>query len=253
MSGSILIVGHSHIRCLMEAWNKRAGYEGEYDVEFVDLIWLERQEKLAGRQVGDAVKRRVRNPSPNYICQCVNGNFHNVLGIVENPVPFSVGEENYGSAPVGNGRWFIPSSVMMDVFQARFERACKAIESVFAAFPESTRLYLNPPPPVADWEHIKAYPGVFSDNIHLGPAPNDLKIRLYELQTAYFENVARVQAASFIRAAPETLTSDGFLRADYYNADPTHGNMRYGQVMLEEIFKNAQKFRRLTRVSESLT
>lgn len=147
---SILIVGHSHIRCLMAA----AETLENPDVEFCDLIVLERKVQVPGRQVGAEVSQIVQGKAPDAICLCIVGNYHNILTMVEHPKPFSVGDSVSGAEPPDKDRWFIPSAVVSSVLEKKFSKAARTIASLYEAFPESRRLYVNPPPPLSDWSQV---------------------------------------------------------------------------------------------------
>ena len=159
-----------------------------------------------------------------------------MLGLIEHPQPFSIGDAAKGSEPDGHpDRWFIPYNLMRDDFRAREKTARNLAQKIYDQFSNAKHLMLNPPPPISDWEHLKTYPGIFKDKIKLGPAPNELKLKLYQIQTSIFKEIADENNADFIDLSGETTTKDGFLQSGYFNTDPTHGNPAYGAVVLDRI------------------
>lgn len=212
------------------------------DMENVRTINL-RSVTEPGMKVADVVGKVVEFAEgfePQAVCLTIGGNLHNMLGIIENPIPFSVGAAEKGSVPEGvNDRLFIPSAVMDDVFKTQFDS--RRMAELYRAFPGALRLYLNSPPPIPDFDHIRKYPGIFRDKIFMGPAPNDLRMKLYQMQSKAIRALTDAQGAIFVDPAPELLDAGGFLRSDYFNTDPTHGNIAYGQVMLDELLKITER------------
>lgn len=113
------------------------------------------------------------------------------------------------------------------------------LTALYEAFPGAKRAYLNPPPPIGDWEHIKHHPGAFAGKIQCGPAPDALRIALYRIQTDCFRSLAEKNGAMFIEPDPSTITPEGFLAKGYFNRDPTHGNAAYGKLMLKKVIDEA--------------
>lgn len=234
MSPSVIIAGHSNIRCLMAAEAEAP----EPGVEFADLLRLKGAKEAPGARYGEMVRKASATSDPDVICLSIFGNYHNVLGVVEHPQPFSAGGTS-GALPPEAGRWFVPSAVIADTFRHQFRRARNITASLYEAFPQARRLFLNPPPPIGDWDHILGNPKLFADKVHLGPAPDALKLRLYELQTEFFAELAADHGARLIETPPEARTATGFLDPDYHGEDPTHGNVAYGRLMLHRILQAA--------------
>ncbi|RNF32806.1 hypothetical protein A7A09_020150 [Paracoccus methylarcula] len=71
----------------------------------------------------------------------------------------------------------------------------------------------------------------------LGPGPNELRLKLYRIQTSVFKEIADENDADFIDLSGEVATEDGFLKDCYFNTDPTHGNSAYGAVAMNHILE----------------
>lgn len=229
----LLVIGHSHIECLTAAYDKQTF---DADVQFINLRLLEQDHKDV--PLFDKVKKQTRGLHPSAVCLCIGGNLHNILGLIENPIPFCVGASDVGAIPADVGsRKFIPNALMTEVFENNLRR--NLTFSIYTAFPNAKRLYMNAPPPIGDFEHIKKHPGVFRDKIELGSSPPVLKLHLYRIQTKTKQSIAQEAKATFVDVVPELVDDQGFLAPKFYNADPTHGNSEYGDVMLREILQNA--------------
>ena len=68
-----------------------------------------------------------------------------------------------------------------------------------------------------------------------GPAPADLRLALYALQSEVLRDLAREHDAVFVEPPGHLFDRVGFLRPEFANADPTHGNATYGREMVNEI------------------
>lgn len=262
---SILFVGHSHTDCIAAA-AKQIGAENVAVVsltrhEFTEGLRLRREKQKAREQLKrdknslarsrrqlekEAVQRTAMWISgvspmaePDVICLCLEGNRHNVLGLVENPSPFSIGHEEAGCVPpMGGERHFIPYRVLWDIYDTPRLRALTP--NIFSLFPTAKRICLSPPPPVGDWKRIRLGPwmNALKDR---DPTPKELKLHLYRVQCEVLRDMAEKVGASFIEP-DESLLDDGFLSIDYC-ADVTHGNVAYGEVMLKRVMDKAAGLR----------
>ena len=226
----LLVIGNSHIECLQSAIKKNP------DIKHSQVFNLSQIVKNGStiKQIVLEIVENVRDFNPDSVCVCLSGNEHNILGVLENPIPFSVGEKSKGStSPSSKERHFIPYALMEDYFDSQLQKPLLSL--IYQSFPDTVRLYLNPPPPISDFSHIQKYPGVFRDKLELGSAPNDLKMQLYRIQSSALRKMAEKENAIFVDVEPGLLDSEGFLNSDYFNQDPTHGNAAYGKVMLERL------------------
>lgn len=230
MDPKLLIIGHSHVSCIRGA----AQAANASNVEAIVLSTAMGKPPEDVTKTIDEALGSVTLESPDAVCLCLWGNHHNVLGIVEHPEPFSVGDERAGSMPLAaEGRWFIPYQVMLSAFQEALKGYDTIAMALYDKFPGALRLYLNSPPPIRYWEHIKKYPGAFKSMLDLGPMPNGLKRHLFRIQSEVLREISTQCKAEFIETVPKAVDNAGFLRRIYSTNDPTHGNSRYGEAALE--------------------
>lgn len=79
---------------------------------------------------------------------------------------------------------------------------------------------------------------------HIGTELDEIKITLphvrlklwYLLQDMFATAVANV-GGRFISVPPETVDAEGYLRPDYWQADITHANAAYGEIMLRRVLR----------------
>lgn len=232
---TLLPIGHSHVECFRNAVAKRA----HGDVGQVNLQTLLAGRKMSDRELVAKVVEQAPIKEPDTICLCIGGNRHNILGLIENPDPFSIGDATKGVVPPEiQGRHAIPTAVIKDCFIETMPLSL--IPALYQAFPKARRLYLNAPPPMGDWAHIAENPGPFKDMLDLGPAPDALRLRLYDIQTEVFKDVAAATCAEFVEPDAALKDDKGFLAAAYCRSDPTHANNLYGNIMLEKILEIAR-------------
>ena len=223
----LLLIGHSHVNCIL-AGARQMGVS-----DWVKVINLRRVDIDAFN--ADTLRDLLAGFQPDAVCLCLAGNFHNIVGLLEHPKPFSIGVPGLGAVPeAATDRQMIPHAVMRALF---LQKAFPDLTArLYDMCPKAERLMLNPPPPVADFAHIQAHPGAFAERIAQGPAPAELRLQLYALQSEVFRGLAQANGARFV-APPQSLRdAEGFLASAYFNDDPTHGNAEYGAHMLGEIW-----------------
>jgi hypothetical protein len=177
--------------------------------------------------------------APDVICLCIKGNLHNSLGIFESPTAISIGADEADAQGLNDpSRSFIPFNVMVDHFFWNTDPTL--IGDLFAAFPDALRAYMNPPPPIGDWDHILSNPGPFADQIKNGPAPKTLRRQLYRAQTTAMRRIADLYDAAFLMPPASMMEEEGFLLKEFWGNDPTHANADYGSKMLYALKSLAQ-------------
>ncbi|WP_232520799.1 hypothetical protein [Rhodobacter sp. CZR27] len=230
---SVLVIGHSHVGCLAAAARTFNSDKLEV-ISVANVVGKRGREELPEPEIVRAVVNHARLSKPDALCLCIRGNQHNILGITENPTPFSIGEAEFGSAPrEGSRRHFIPYQLMKAHFRNIISR--DMIHELYNSFPDAARYYLNAPPPVSDWDYIQANPSSFSEELRFGPSPHELKLQLYRCQTEVLRECAEAEGARFIDIPPQLCDRDGFLARHCYGPDPTHANTVYGEIVLKTL------------------
>lgn len=169
--------------------------------------------------------------APSLLCLSLQGNEHNVFALFEHPSPFSVGRDRPGR---GN-RMVIPRNLFNDFMRERLSKINNWCAKFAALFPETPKVLICPPPPVQNLDAVVHIPDIFNDKLKNGFAPNDVRIAAYEAQVAYYRALAESEGMIFLPPPPEAVSEIGMLAPNYSGGDPTHGNKKYGRLVLDQI------------------
>lgn len=215
-----LLVGQSHINAIRKA------------VSADEANWFKvvniNQDPIHKTGPDELEMKRRRFADIGVLCLSIGGNFHNVLGMLNHPQPFWLvtGPEN--------GQ-FVPLDMLRRKAEIAQNEAALIALSVCNLMPSAKRIVISPPPPMANTDHIAKYPGFFADKIHLGFSPEAHLREIYRVQIALLARTAAEIGAIYLDSPLEAADDNGFLRDEFCNADPTHGNARYGRLVLEQI------------------
>lgn len=226
----ILVIGMSHIGALRRALTaEQAG--------FIDMISLPARLEDLDKRKGEIKVWERKGLKAEVVCLSIRGNFHSQFGLLENPEKFRLGDAVAGSVPSGESdRRFIPRDMLRAHFREQLEaHLTKWYEFLHSQFPGSRFVHVCAPPPIENEAHLCAHPGIFAPKMHLGIAPRDLRLKIYELQTELYREQAARFGAVFLSPPAEALTADGFLDRTYWHLDPTHANAQYGELVLKQI------------------
>lgn len=212
---NILIIGHSHINCI------KAAAQGVQNVAFINM------------RVDNFDTKNIMHSRPDFVGLSIRGNAHNVLTLFENPVRFTSG----GLQLDKKERVSIPTAQLRAVLYSGLHWIKDNTLRMHARFPDARFAYICPPPPIFATDNVINIPEIFEDVAKNGYAPDELRIFVYNMQTEYYEALADETGAVFIRPPAKALTDDGMLALQYCSHDPTHGNKKYGQMVLQQVME----------------
>ncbi|MEI9905002.1 MAG: hypothetical protein WDN06_14345 [Asticcacaulis sp.] len=180
--------------------------------------------------------RMVADFAPTHLISMAGGNYHNVFGLIENPVRFNFMEADDRSEDVDAERLNIPYALMYDFFNTGMrEGFLQTLLEIRNCFNVPT-CHVCSPPPYPDSQHIIDNPGnYFSNKIHLGVSPPALRRKLYDVHTRVYREFCAENGITFIPPPRKAVDKDGFLRSPYWRNDPTHANHKYGKLVLGQI------------------
>lgn len=181
-------------------------------------------------------------PDPEYFKGKINsklvalslwGSWYNTLALIEHPEPFDFIYPQFDET-FREDRRLIPFNQIRQLFNDNIRQRLSAVK-VIRDLTASKVVLIDSPPPIEDEEHIRKYPGPFQDEIGAGITPPQIRLKMWKLQSDIYAAVASENRVDFMGAPEETVSDDGFLKPDYCFKDPTHGNARYGSLLLSQL------------------
>ena len=240
----LLGVGHSHLSALAEALAGRTPRR-DLQVRLIPMIDpcfepnLEHVE--AGPVLNRALQARLRaeeaaeDAGVPFVFDCVSGNEHHFLGLVNHDRPFDFVLQDAPDMPLVPGAEVIPAGLMRE----RMHHATELARFTLAGLRAATALpiwHVQSPPPIPDPAHIARHPSVFGDAVaRHGVAPATLRLKLWRLQSEVYRTACAEVGIGFLPAPPAALDRDGFLSPAGWCSDPTHANAWYGALVLDQV------------------
>lgn len=226
MSAQCLILGMSHIEAI-----RRGMPEAEKCT--ADFVSLNESAAVFDKDRNTLNLESIDSEKYEHVFLSIGGNFHNIIGLIENPVPFTV----HGDAQVGSEkhRTLIPRGMMLDLFRQRLQGLTMHFAPLREHFSQAKMHHVCSPPPIENDEHVIQNPGVFRSRLSQGIAPKSLRLNLYDIQKELYAEKCEDLAINVIEPPRDAVSEDGFLKGEYLNNDPTHGNAKYGAQVWTQI------------------
>ena len=231
----ILILGMSHVEAIAAALTPAEAAQ----VHHVNLRNVE-----APFDRKDTRFRGVEGtwPGPDLVLLTVAGNFHNIFCLMEDSAKFRLGDPVSGSVPAATpDRPFVPRDLLRAHFDQRLEIAWTMQRAIHAHYPSARFAHLSAPPPVATLpaltEADRAEGGrkVMFHYLPFDAAPAPLRLRIWGVQQDLCRGQAALLGADFIEPPAAALDAQGHLGPLHWTGDPTHGNVAYGRLVLDQI------------------
>ena len=256
----LLGVGHSHLIAVTLAARKRRQLGVKSSTEF-SAISLQNEEYQPVISSGgmvfteklDRVIEKELAKKPDLVFSSIAGNEHAVFGLLQQEVPYDFVLCSKPDLPVSDTANSIAYSVIKEILYRRFHLG-RHLEMLSLLRKKCVCLYhLEAPPPIFDVQHILAHLDTAFQNklAKLGKedrcsrldesvvAPPYLRYKLWRLQSEIFKEACEQMEISFIPAPANTMDENGFLKQQYWSIDATHGNVAYGEEVLQVLEKIA--------------
>lgn len=179
-----------------------------------------------------ALFKATLDPDSHFVSM-LGGNDHNALGLIEHPQRFDVLEPGEDAPEVEPGRELIPYDALRAMLEQRIDPYLRWLAALAPAF-AGRKLHVCSPPPVPS-AHIRSFPGMFQSRLRHGVTPPRIRAKLHRMSSDIFATGCSGVGMDFLPPPGDAADADGFLKAPYWNEDPTHGNGHYGELLLKQI------------------
>lgn len=236
MRPKLYFLGDSHVTCVVQGLSEMPTEHLPIDI-FASRFSAKRAGEgiIERKQALDILSRASEHDT---LVLMMNGNYFNILGLMQHPQPFNTFEGNDGPAP---GETLIPARVLEAVFADHVSRDTflPAARKVF----NGTIFLMIAPPPKLDAEYIKAkaerhYKAAGIGD--LGVSPANLRIKLWRMQERALQRFGAPHNASILEPPRAGVDSQGFLKEEFYY-DATHANPAYGRLIVEHVVELVTK------------
>jgi len=234
---SIYIFGMSHTAALKQANIKYKIVSNHLILNlhlkqnFIDLIGSFNEDYKKGF-VDEKLKNNL-NLQGDFISM-IGGNMHNLFGLIEHPIKYDFVTEN-NKLETDSSRHIIPYSVLYDFFEKRILVQIINVMKGYGEVFNGRKYHICSPPPIFSEDYLKTFPGVFKDKLHFGVSKPQFRKKLYDLHSKIIKKHCENIGFVFIPPPIESMDENGFLKPEYTNNDPTHGNIEYGKLVLQQL------------------
>lgn len=187
---------------------------------------------------------------PDVVCLALEGNRHNIFSLLQTKHKFSLGDAEQGSIPPADPKavaqdmsdlQFVPRDMLKMAFRQGLGRVDILTGIIQSHFAGARFIHICSPPPVLAMRPLPApedRPADFNMSLYyldFDACPPPLRLRIFEVQSEIYAEVAARHGAVFLAPPEQALTPDGFLDDAHWDSDPTHGNSLYGRLVLAQI------------------
>jgi hypothetical protein len=228
-ASGIVCVGGSHVVAVAAAARKL-----NVPVRVINLLRMPqmfipgepgwRVHRLLAREIGDGSAG---------VYSMLGGNEHTVLGLVRHPRPFDFVLPEDPQRALDPDAELLPYQAVRELLEQRTEPLFHKL-SALARHCGPRLSHVESPPPATRWS-VLAKPKAFRAALaQHGVAGGGLRYRLWRLYSSIVRSYCQRLGVPFIDAPAQTRTRSGFLLPQLVG-DATHGNARYGRMVLERI------------------
>ncbi|WP_426959670.1 hypothetical protein [Muricoccus radiodurans] len=223
-----LVIGHSHTTAIEKAVLADPGLDIVV-INYGKTYEVGKRHKTLAPELAELY-------APARVFTAFGGSEHSVFGLIEAPVPFDF---HLDAVPgVEPGRWVVPSGMIRRTLHAAMARKMALAAGARALFGVPVA-HLCSPPPFGTIDDPMNLPRVFHDKLAAGIVPARLRRKLHHVHSAIVRDFCAENGIAFLEVPPESMDAEGYLRPEFATRDPTHGNHRYGRLVLRQIMECA--------------
>lgn len=232
----VLVIGHSHMVCIHQAFRAREGRVPGLELEFLSLGDPAVQPNLApGGAVHPAVVPVVTAPRFEAIVSVVGGNAHFSLGLVNNPRRYDFILPEAPDLPLEKGAEVIPYGLMLRHLVGFSHETTPVLAALRALAPDKPFLHLESPPPVPA-ENVNRHAKHFAPMIqHYGLSRPERVWRFWRLQSTMMQEICTREGIGWMPVPPSMMDRHQMLVREAWRDDPTHAGPAYGHAVLDQL------------------
>ena len=243
MSRALLVVGRSHVAAFRDAARARRErtpdaprtrviHTGEpaYAPELVD----EGGEARLAPPLAEAIRDQIERHDP-LVVSVTGGNVHNELGLIRHRRPFDFRLSGEPSPPFDGGAELLVEGLVAATLARMMAGDLARLRALRAAV--GPFVQVESPPPIRDDRFIAAAADQYFRDAgvaRLGVAPAGLRFRLWRLASRLLRAEVESLGCRYFAVPDKAKDGAAFLPPDLA-ADATHGNARYGDILIEAL------------------
>ncbi|MEL6479422.1 MAG: GSCFA domain-containing protein [Pseudomonadota bacterium] len=215
---TILCLGHSHLQAMRTA-----------PIKSLDDVATFVQLRQETERFPEWAIKIAQSDDCKAVCLVLHGNAHSSVGMIN---------------PVGDASKWLPNGVrasldirrlrdrMMKISRDHFDDMTRWIELA-----PGKPIFISMPPPPLPNEMVLATPGHFSRMLSQhGIAPQEDRVACWKIYREMLLDFAHAHEAELIDPPQQAIGAQGTLKPIYAQKDPTHGNSRYGALVISALF-----------------
>lgn len=224
-SKTTLVIGNSHTNAIIRALERepRPGFEA------LNILIGEQHPRVEAKHIVPAMIEADRYST--IVCS-FGGSEHTVLGLLEAPQPFDFRTPETDEADPA--RAAIPYAMVEALLTSMLVTPLINWRVAREAF-DGPIYQLASPPPFRDPPTGIVWPTLFNDKLERGFTPASIRMKLYRTHCAVVRAACAALDIGYIEHPRRVVDPDGFLLKRYWTREPTHGNARYGSLVLDQI------------------
>lgn len=232
----VLLIGHSHLVCIRQAFDQREGRVEGLDLEFLPLADPHFAPNLGPKGGLNArIAQAVTAPRYEAVVSIIGGNAHFSLGLVNNPRRYDFVLPEAPDLPLEAGAEVIPYGLMMHHLIGFSHETTPVLAAVRALVPRIPFLHLESPPPVPD-ENVNRHAKHFAPLIkHYGLSRRERVWRFWRLQGLMMQRICAERGITYLPVPASMMDERGLLVREAWRDDPTHAGPAYGHAVLDQL------------------
>lgn len=246
MVKKIVALGHSHLNAVRDGARLVDGFDGgSFELEFLQIHAIHQGSTMKGpppfemdQNLEEAIRASFQRC--DVLLMLAYGNQHNRLGLVNHPRLFDFFLSEDRSLLVDNAREIIPEEFVKSQLRAKTAKLERFLGKVRKMAPEGLPIFqVECPAPIPSEAHIIKYAGHFEDKIsEFGVTPSHLRYKLWRLFCQLTQEYCSANKIEYVPLPELVMDDSGFLREEFWQVDPSHGNTRFGKVIMEDFVYN---------------